>query len=48
VHAVVARYPDLAEPLILEAQVLCTFAGAEVGFGSLRKLKHAKELLLKS
>lgn len=47
-HAVVARYPDLAEPLILEAQVLCTFAGAEVGFGSLRKLKHAKELLLKS
>lgn len=48
VHAVVERYPDLAEPLILEAQVLCTHAGADVGFGSLRKLKRAKELLLKS
>lgn len=48
VHELVERYPDLAEPLVLEAQVLCTYAGAEVGFGSLRKLKRAKELLLKS
>lgn len=48
VHALVERYPLEAEPLVLEAHVLCTFAAAEFGFGSLSKVARARDLLLKS
>ncbi len=48
VHALVERYPQEAEPLVLEAHVLCTYAAAEFSLGSLSKLARARELLVKS
>lgn len=40
--------PQRAEPLILEAITLCTLAAADWGFGSLSRIREAKELLEKS
>jgi tetratricopeptide (TPR) repeat protein len=48
VRAVAARYPGQAEPLVMEAIVLCTYAAAEFGLSSLRKVERARELLLKA
>ncbi|MGZ4959611.1 MAG: hypothetical protein ACXV7J_10180 [Methylomonas sp.] len=48
VHALVEQYPQEAEPLVLEAHVLCTYAAAEFGLGSLRKVARARELLVKA
>ena len=48
VRALVERYPQEAEPLIIEAFVLCTYAATEYNLGSLRKVERARELLLKS
>ncbi len=48
VHALVARYPKEAEPLVLEAMLLCTYASAEFGLGALSKVERARELLVKS
>jgi tetratricopeptide (TPR) repeat protein len=45
VHAVSVAYPREADPLILEAIVLCTYAGAEIGFGALVKVEKARQLL---
>lgn len=47
-RAVAAQNPEQAEPLVLEAIVLCTYAGSEGGFGALRKVKQARELLIKA
>lgn len=48
VHALVERYPQEAEPLVLEAHVLCTYAAAEISLDSLSKVARARELLVKS
>lgn len=48
VHALVERYPQDAEPLVIEAYVLCSYAATEFSLGSLRKVKRARELLVKS
>ena len=48
VHALVERYSQEAEPLVLEAHVLCTYAAAQFSFGSLSKVARARELLVKS
>ncbi len=48
VHSLVERYPQEAEPLIVEAFVLCTYAATEFNLGSLRKVERARELLVKS
>ena len=47
-HALVEQYPQEAEPLVLEAYVLCAYAAAEFSFGSLSKLTRARLLLVKS
>lgn len=48
VHALIERYPLEAEPLVMEAIVLCSYAAAEFNLGSLSKVKQARDLLLKS
>lgn len=48
VHAITERYPESAEPLVLEAIVLCTYAGADIGFSVLSKVKRARKLLERS
>jgi tetratricopeptide (TPR) repeat protein len=48
VHALVERYPLEAEPLVMEAYVLCTYAATNFSLGSLRKVERARELLVKS
>jgi tetratricopeptide (TPR) repeat protein len=48
VHVLVERYPQEAEPLVMEAYVLCTYAAAEFSLGSLSKVALARELLVKS
>lgn len=48
VHALVDRYPQEAEPLVMEALVLYTYAASEFSFSSLSKVKRARELLVKS
>ena len=47
VHALVERYPQ-AEPLVIEAFVLCSYAAAEFSLSSLNKVARARELLVKS
>jgi tetratricopeptide (TPR) repeat protein len=42
------EYPKRAEPLILEAIILCTYAAAEWGISSLTRVREARELLVKS
>jgi len=48
VHALVERYPQEAEPLVIEAFVLCSYAAAEFSLSSLSKVARARELLVKS
>ncbi|MGZ8216862.1 tetratricopeptide repeat protein [Methylomagnum sp.] len=48
VHAASEKQPNQADPLILEAIVLCTYAGAEFGLSALRKVEQARTLLEKS
>lgn len=48
VRAVKTRYPQRAEPLILEAIVLCTYAAADWGLSSLSRIGEARGLLVKS
>ena len=48
VKAVEQEYPARAEPLILEAIILCTYAAAEWGLDSLTRVRTARELLVKS
>jgi tetratricopeptide (TPR) repeat protein len=48
VHALVERYPQEAEPLVIEAYVLCSYAAAEFSLSSLSKVARARELLVKS
>lgn len=47
-HALRERYPERAEPLVFEAIVLCTYAGADGGFSALGKVKKARKLLQSS
>lgn len=42
------HHPNRAEPLILEAVVLCTLAAADWGLSSLSRITEARELLVKS
>jgi len=42
------RYPDRAEPLVMEAIILCTLAASDWGFDSLSRLQDARELLIQS
>ena len=44
-EALTAAYPQRAEPLISQAIVESTHAGAVGGFGALSMVKHARELL---
>ncbi len=44
--AVHDQYPDRAEPLVWEAIILSTEAGAKGGFGALKLVKKARKLLL--
>ncbi len=48
IHALAERHPQEAEPLVLEAILLCTYAAAEFGLGALDKVERARELLVKS
>jgi tetratricopeptide (TPR) repeat protein len=48
VKALVAQRPGQADPLILEAIVLCTYAASDVGLGALNKVSQARDLLVKS
>jgi tetratricopeptide (TPR) repeat protein len=48
VRAIEREHPDRAEPLILQAIILCTYAAAERGLGSLTQVRTARELLVKS
>jgi tetratricopeptide (TPR) repeat protein len=41
----VQRYPQAAEPLLMEALVLCSQAGSNGGLGALSKVKEAREAL---
>lgn len=47
-HQISQRYPNRAEPLIWEAIIKSTYAGAKGGFGALRLMKEARDLLLKA
>ncbi|NOY61620.1 MAG: tetratricopeptide repeat protein [Gammaproteobacteria bacterium] len=47
-HEVSARYPHSAEPLVWEAIILSSYAGAKGGLGALSLVKQARELLLKA
>jgi len=48
VRELARRYPQAAEPLIMETLILCALAAADGGFGALGKLRDARELLEKS
>ena len=48
VHSVSVQNPKEADPLILEAIVLCTYAAADVGLSTLGKIGEARELLIKA
>lgn len=41
-------YPQRAEPLIVEAVIQCTYAAADWGLSSLRRLDEARDLLIQS
>lgn len=47
-RSLVQHHPKAAEPLIMEALVLCGLAGHDGGFGALGWVKEAKEVLLKA
>ncbi len=42
------RHPQRAEPLILEAIILCSLAGADWGLDSLSRIQQARDLLIKA
>lgn len=42
------KHPKRAEPLIVEAVILCTYAAADWGLSSLTRLNQARELLIRS
>lgn len=42
------RFPQHAEPLILEAIVLCSLAGVDWGLNSLAQLERSRDLLIQS
>lgn len=42
------RFPGHAEPLIMEAIVLCSLAGVDWGFSSLAQIERARDLLIES
>lgn len=44
----VRRYPRAAEPLLMQALVLCSLAAADGGFGALGRVKEARELVVKA
>ncbi|WP_455201512.1 tetratricopeptide repeat protein [Kaarinaea lacus] len=47
-HIVSEKYPDQAEPLIWEAIIESSYAGAKGGLGALSLVKDARELLIKA
>jgi len=48
VRALARAYPRRAEPLIVEAVILCTYAAADWGLSSLTRLDDARALLIQS
>jgi len=42
------RYPRAAEPLLMQALVLCSLAAADGGFGALGRVKEAREAVSKA
>ena len=48
VHALQKALPQRAEPLIVEAVILCTYAAADWGLSSLGRLNDARDLLIRS
>ena len=48
VHKLAKAQPERAEPLIVEAVILCTYAAADWGLSSLSRLNRARELLIRS
>jgi len=47
-HSVSEQYADQAEPLVWEAIILSTYAGAKGGLGALSLVKNARDLLLQA
>lgn len=47
-HKVSESYPDQAEPKVWEAIILSTYAGAKGGFGALKLVKTARDLLFQA
>lgn len=47
-HGVSEAYPRQAEPLVWEAIILSTYAGAKGGFSALKLVKNARDLLLQA
>jgi len=47
-HGVSETYPGQAEPLVWEAIILSTYAGAKGGFGALKLVEQARDLLLQA
>ncbi|NJD05191.1 MAG: tetratricopeptide repeat protein [Methylococcaceae bacterium] len=48
VRKLAKAHPERAEPLIVEAVILCTYAAADWGLSSLTRLDQARELLIRS
>jgi len=48
VRALKAKHPNRAEPLIVEAIILCTYSGAALGLDTLDMLEQARTLLEKA
>lgn len=48
IRALQAKYPNRAEPLVIEAVTLCTLVAAEWSFSALGNIEKAKELLDKA
>jgi len=47
-HSVSETYPNQAEPMAWEAIILSTYAGAKGGFGALKLVESARDLLLQA
>ena len=47
-HSVSAQYPDQAEPLVWEAIIESSYAGAKGGLGALKLVNNARDLLLQA
>lgn len=48
VHALEGEHPDRAEPMIVEAIILCTYSAASLGLDTLDMLEQARTLLQKA